>query len=760
MFKKFIRIIAIMSFYLLVFFPINTVISSHSNFDLLNLSEQVVGIVDAYFKISLGEAWNEINILQLNFAPATIGILDSGTDTNHPEFSGVSLGSTPPGAKTDRDPDGHGTQIAGIIGANNISFPNSTDYQFPQMNGVLSGAHNLSYTLEIRKTSELATLFNARRQLQDIVDSGARVVNISLSSFRNTFRNFVPARIFEAIFNNDPSVLFIVAAGNDNGDANDNTPANLGDDLDNVITVGATTLNDIRVPISNFGNAVNIAAPGDQVYAPKPFTPPLDPTDYDPNFTDTSASAPMVTGVVGLLKAIKPELTPAQIKQILVETADPIQTGEPDKRIGTGCYANPNDPINTGCRLNALEAVKAALPAPPPPTAAPIWPMIKFDAQNSGLAPVVGPPFTTSADVEIKWQKTIGIGGGVFPPLIDSQGRVYAAVDSLIVATSSIFALDGETGNVLLEINTVPGNVNSGAIGPDSTIYVCSNGNIQGTLSAFDPTDGHKKWDFVVGGPRPCLGPVVSKDGIVYTSVPPPLNAQTVVMVAINPDGTERWRYEETNVAASVPALSHDETQVYVVFSKQALPLNDHLMAFDAKATTTTILWDVPSGNSFTTLKTVVDPLDRVLIHNLASPFFHTGNIRAFSKDGDFLWLSPNIGEQASTAITPQGDIAVISGPTGQLSILNPLNGTVSVSTILPTPTNPDLTVDQNGTFYSQILTGGAFGPGITAFDISGLIWLFSPTFLQAPSILSIGQDGTLYTKVGDTVYALNNIIP
>jgi hypothetical protein len=54
----------------------------------------------------------------------------------------------------------------------------------------------------------------------------------------------------------------------------------------------------------------------------------------------TSLSAPFVTGVAGLLKAIKPTLTPAEIKQILIRTADPIQTDQP-----------------IGGRLNAYRAV-------------------------------------------------------------------------------------------------------------------------------------------------------------------------------------------------------------------------------------------------------------------------------------------------------------------------------------------------------------------------------------------------------------------
>lgn len=112
-------------------------------------------------------------------------------------------------------------------------------------------------------------------------------------------------------------------------------------ETENFITVGATNLDDTRGVWrggdykSNFGSVVDIAAPGEHVYAPT-----LN-NDYT-NFEATSAAAPMVTGVVGLLLAINEELTPGEIKEILRNTGDDIST---DKAIG-------------GKRLNALNAVK------------------------------------------------------------------------------------------------------------------------------------------------------------------------------------------------------------------------------------------------------------------------------------------------------------------------------------------------------------------------------------------------------------------
>jgi len=157
--------------------------------------------------------------------------------------------------------------------------------------------------------------------------------------------------------------LFVVAAGNDGIDVAPSLvgpiriPAVIpaGISLPNVLVVAAATLSDQKKSNSNWGGRIDLAAPGEQIWTPKPGG------NYD-TFGDTSGAAPMVTGVAGLLKALKPALTPTDIKQILIDTADPIHTGDSSKRIGTGCYSNPNDQVNTGCLLNAFKAVRRVLP--------------------------------------------------------------------------------------------------------------------------------------------------------------------------------------------------------------------------------------------------------------------------------------------------------------------------------------------------------------------------------------------------------------
>ncbi|MEM4721551.1 MAG: S8 family serine peptidase, partial [Candidatus Methanomethylicaceae archaeon] len=92
---------------------------------------------------------------------------------------------------------------------------------------------------------------------------------------------------------------------------------------------------------SNRAYFLDIVAPGTIVSTPS-----------NPNFGGTSAAAPIVTGVAALMFSANPNLTPAQVRQIMKQTADLAY-----------------DPVNDQFfpRINAYRAVKAVLPYIPPP---------------------------------------------------------------------------------------------------------------------------------------------------------------------------------------------------------------------------------------------------------------------------------------------------------------------------------------------------------------------------------------------------------
>ncbi|MEX2052739.1 MAG: S8 family serine peptidase [Candidatus Paceibacterota bacterium] len=335
------------------------------NIDFLNLDDESPSgeFAEAYFQIGLKDAWAEINGSTVPLSPVTIGILDTGFDSIHPEFKGLGTGDTPVESFVDvgeivfGERRSHGTNVAGIIGANNTSFPDANQYQSPHMNGVLSGVTRLDYTLEMRQINLSGLLlFSNIGKISSLARAKAQVVNISTSGFHPA-----ASSIFRAAVLSHPKILFVVAAGDNDANADNFAPGNLGVDaagfIQNVITVGATvTANDGRTAESNFGIDVRIAAPGDLVWSPTFFRPELTTADYE-FFSGTSASAPLVTGVAGLIKAINPVLLPAQIKDILVRTADPIDTDKP-----------------IGGRLNAFRAVCDPLVlncTPEPPASAP-----------------------------------------------------------------------------------------------------------------------------------------------------------------------------------------------------------------------------------------------------------------------------------------------------------------------------------------------------------------------------------------------------
>ena len=313
-------------------------------------------------RVRIFDAWDKIKESGTPLFPVAIGIIDSGIDARdgrHPEFENVNLKGSRPFALQDRAEyfygsdyaSGHGTKVAGIIGANNLSSTSSINYRFPQMNGILSGVTD-NYNL----ISETGLVVDFTPQglgiIADRMPQNA-VVNISYISKKikdEDFNDFTG--YWRDVFKGNLDKTFIIAAGNDNQNVTTLTPQNVS--ATNTIIVGATDLNDSRLIVSsikasNFGIGVDLSAPGENIYTPAirgkgdfpglgPTVPPVD--NYSKSSAGTSLSAPMVTGVAGLLKAIKPALSPAQIKQILIETADPITTDKP-----------------IGGRLNAYKAV-------------------------------------------------------------------------------------------------------------------------------------------------------------------------------------------------------------------------------------------------------------------------------------------------------------------------------------------------------------------------------------------------------------------
>jgi len=146
----------------------------------------------------------------------------------------------------------------------------------------------------------------------------------------------------------------VVAAGNSNGNVSNARPAN----CDGVIAVASNTRAGARSGFSNFGDRVDITAPGSGVLSTVDEGLEGPEGDDYAAYGGTSMAAPHVAGIVALMKAAaETPLSPAEVESILKDTARPLVVPE---TCPGGCGAGIVD-------ANAAVAVAQGEEPPPPP---------------------------------------------------------------------------------------------------------------------------------------------------------------------------------------------------------------------------------------------------------------------------------------------------------------------------------------------------------------------------------------------------------
>jgi thermitase len=395
--------------------------------------------------IDAPEAW----LLNKGSHDVVVAIVDTGIDYNHEDLQGNIW------TKTKQSPDepdvhgynaindslnpmddhSHGTHCSGTIGARGANGL-----------GVVGVNWNVSMMgVKFLSGSGSGTLADAIKAIDWARENGAQIMSNSWGG-----GGFSQA-LYDAIDRaRQQNILFVAAAGND-GSNNDNSakyPA--GYELDNVISVAASTNNDTLAYFSNYGQrTVHLMAPGFNIVST------VINNEYK-SFSGTSMATPHVSGAAALLKASEPGLSYSEIKARLISSTDKSRAFK-RKLISAGR-------LNVA---NLLSNISPPGPVVPPETA---W------SASSALDIQSPHPYTDS----FKQEWVVEHPGAKFIRVRFSQFSTESGYDIVRLLDENGVEADGYSGN--LAANTWSGEIEGSKI----TIRFESDNSVSGQGFAID----------------------------------------------------------------------------------------------------------------------------------------------------------------------------------------------------------------------------------------------------------------------------------
>ncbi|NRQ42559.1 S8 family serine peptidase [Rheinheimera sp. YQF-2] len=292
------------------------------------------------------EAWD----ISTGSQDIIIGVIDSGMDYNHPDLIDnrwVNPGSLPGSTygystlNAEQDPmdsDSHGTHVAGTIGA---SGNNATGVVGVNWNVTLLPCQFLGPTGGSTAGAIECINYFTDLKLNHGVDIKATNNSWGGGGFSETLRAAIQS-------GGDAGILFIAAAGNDGVDADSTPMYPAAYDLDVIVSVASTDRNDnlsiFTNGASNYGlTSVDLGAPGSAILS-------TIPGGGYASYSGTSMASPHVAGAAALLWSVNPDITPLEMKAILMDSGDSLPALE-GKTV-------------SGKRVNLVNAMVEADPTP------------------------------------------------------------------------------------------------------------------------------------------------------------------------------------------------------------------------------------------------------------------------------------------------------------------------------------------------------------------------------------------------------------
>ncbi|MBY5991375.1 S8 family serine peptidase [Ferrimonas balearica] len=260
--------------------------------------------------------------------------------------------------------DGHGLAVASQITAtanNGIGIAGSAPSEYVEIVPVRVLAHNGGYNFDIANGIWWAIgewdngdMLPGEMGYVEPISEPVDIINLSLGG--PTFNSCEASTYFNSAIERarEKGISVVIAAGNDQIDAQGYTPSNCGDAL----TVASNSVFGELSSFSNFGDAVDLSMLGERVYSGYITTRIYTDDEclwhgegrngcYAPR-SGTSMAAPNVASVLALLKMVHPDKASSELEAMLLNTANPFTTradGTPSRASRAGVGAGVVDAL-------------------------------------------------------------------------------------------------------------------------------------------------------------------------------------------------------------------------------------------------------------------------------------------------------------------------------------------------------------------------------------------------------------------------------
>ena len=247
---------------------------------------------------------------EMTLSMVMVGVVDTGLNVGNGEFDKASIGNAHQmGGVPSKmiDIEGHGTQVAGVITA---------DDDDGGTNGMASRLlKDRLWVVWGQLTNQSMTTINS---VQHVINTGASIINLSLGFGEFTEANTAIWKTWRRFIRQNRDVLFVAAAANEPFTLTEWNDAPAGIPEPNLITVGGTTRCDPQQTYAGSarGDLIDITATAaDMAVVDKDKGRPI------VHETGNSFATPQVSSAAALLKSVREELTPEQIKSYLLENS-------------------------------------------------------------------------------------------------------------------------------------------------------------------------------------------------------------------------------------------------------------------------------------------------------------------------------------------------------------------------------------------------------------------------------------------------------